>query len=540
MGNLEDTLLARLARMRSKPDAGDEDWNGLAASPPVESSSSQPAQSGAERPTFESANSGRPASPEQVPNTRPARSSNVNSANVSSDSKLDNILDRLSRLADGGDAEPEPSGGRPNTPNKFPKDSYLPLQKASLRDMDLSESGVEELILKYLLNRGDGSGRAVSAQIRLPFLILEPLLRKMKADQLVVYRGAAQMNDYVYQLTEIGRDRAKRLVEHSTYFGSAPVSLHEYVDSIQAQSLKHQNPSPADLKSAFSDLLISPTMLRRLGPAINSGRGMFLFGQPGNGKTSIAKRVTRAFGNTIWVPRAIGVDGEIIRLFDPMNHEEVPLKPTDGLIDELKIDERWVRIRRPTIVVGGELTMDQLEVTYNKGTGISEAPLQMKSNCGSLVIDDFGRQRMEVDELLNRWIVPLEERIDFLNLPSGKKMQVPFDQLIVFSTNLEPRDLVDEAFLRRIPYKIEVVDPTEGEFRHLMKMMCTELKIEYVEPIVDYLLAEHYAKAARNFRACHPRDLLMQIRNFCRYQQIEAKLTREAFDFAVENYFAVM
>jgi predicted ATPase with chaperone activity len=281
-------------------------------------------------------------------------------------------------------------------------------------------------------------------------------------------------------------------------------------------------------------------MLRRLGPAINSGRGMFLFGEPGNGKTSIAKRVTRAFGHTIWVPRAVGVDGEIIRVFDPMNHQERPLTTGDGLIDELKIDHRWVRICRPTIVVGGELTLDQLEVTYNKQTGISEAPLQMKSNCGSLVIDDFGRQRMAVDELLNRWIVPLEERIDFLNLPSGKKLQVPFDQLIVFSTNLEPRDLVDEAFLRRIPYKIEVVDPTESEFRQLFRMMCDELKLEHTDDAINYVVQEHYMKAERRFRACHPRDLLMQICNFCRYQQRQPKLTVEAFDFAVENYFAVM
>jgi predicted ATPase with chaperone activity len=210
------------------------------------------------------------------------------------------------------------------------------------------------------------------------------------------------------------------------------------------------------------------------------------------------------------------------------------------LIDEIKIDERWVRIRRPTIVVGGELTMQQLEVTFNKTTGISEAPLQMKSNCGSLVIDDFGRQRVAVDELLNRWIVPLEERIDFLNLPSGKKLQVPFDQLIVFSTNLEPRELVDEALLRRIPYKIEVVDPTADEFRQLFRTMCTELKIEYNEECITYLIEEHYQKAQRPFRCCHPRDLLMQIRNYCRYEQKTAELSPEFFDFAIENYFAVM
>ena len=228
-------------------------------------------------------------------------------------------------------------------------------------------------------------------------------------------------------------------------------------------------------------------MLRRLGPAINSGRGLFLFGPPGNGKTSIAERVTKAFGQFIWIPRAIGIDGEIIRLFDPNAHELAPLPASSGLLDECKIDKRWVRIRRPTIVVGGELTMDNLEVTLNTSTGISEAPVQLKSNCGTLVIDDFGRQRMSTDELLNRWIVPLEKRHDYLNLANGKKIQVPFDQLVIFSTNLEPKDLVDDAFLRRIPYKIEVIDPTEEEFRDLFKMMAPQLGFEYDDEVVTYV-----------------------------------------------------
>jgi predicted ATPase with chaperone activity len=281
-------------------------------------------------------------------------------------------------------------------------------------------------------------------------------------------------------------------------------------------------------------------MMSRLGPAINSGRGLFLYGAPGNGKTSIAERVTRAFGQFIWIPRAIGIDGEIIRLFDPSNHEEAPLEDNGNLYDNRKIDRRWIRIRRPTIVSGGELTMDNLEVTLNTSTGISESPLQLKSNCGTLVIDDFGRQKMSTDVLLNRWIVPLEKRYDFLNLPSGNKIQVPFDQLIIFSTNLEPRDLVDDAFLRRIPYKIEVVDPTEEEFRNLFKMMCPKLGFEYQEGPINHLIDTHYLSVNRNFRCCQPRDLLMQVRNFCLYQKQPIELTNEYFDFAVENYFAVM
>jgi predicted ATPase with chaperone activity len=281
-------------------------------------------------------------------------------------------------------------------------------------------------------------------------------------------------------------------------------------------------------------------MLSRLGPAINSGRGLFLYGAAGNGKTSIAERVTKAFGQFIWIPRAIGVDGEIIRLYDPSNHEETPLESTGGLLDNRKIDKRWIRIRRPTIVAGGELTMDNLEVTRNTSTGICESPMQLKSNCGTLVIDDFGRQRMSTDELLNRWIVPLEKRFDFLNLPNGKKIQVPFDQLIIFSTNLQPRDLVDEAFLRRIPYKIDVADPSEDEFRQLFKIMAPKLGFEYREEPVDYVVKTHYVEAGRPFRNCQPRDLLMQVRNHCFYENRPLELTREYFDHAVENYFAMM
>ena len=281
-------------------------------------------------------------------------------------------------------------------------------------------------------------------------------------------------------------------------------------------------------------------MFDRLGPAVNSGRGLFLYGAPGNGKTSVAERITAAFGEFIWIPRAITVDGEVIRLFDPVNHVEAPLEAATGLLDCRRIDKRWVRIRRPTIVAAGELTMAALEVAFNSSTGISEAPLQLKSNCGTLVIDDFGRQRIRIEELLNRWIVPLEKHIDFLSLPNGKRVEVPFDQFLVFSTNLEPRDLVDEAFLRRIPYKIEIVDPTEEEFHNLFKFMAAKLGFTYRREPIDCLIEKHYKAVGRPFRFCHPRDLLLQIRNYCTYHKQPLALNSDYFDIACENYFAVM
>lgn len=462
------------------------------------------------------------------------------------DAGLQNLLDQLNQLTKEATTEAREDtvlyqrmvGGPSALPRQAP--DFRPLEPKSLPEAGLTETNVEELVMKYLLARGEDTGQRIADQTKLPFAIISDVLSQLKHDQLICYRGTTAMNDYICQLSDTGRERARRYALQCTYHGSAPVPLEDYCQSVAAQSLQHQRPTEADLRRAFADLLINPTMLLRLGAALNSGRGMFLHGFPGNGKTSIAERVTRAFGETIWIPRAIGVDGEIIRVFDPAQHELMPLDEPSDIFAHEKTDTRWVRIRRPTIVVGGELTMGNLELTLNSATGTNEAPIQLKSNCGTLVIDDFGRQRMSIDELLNRWIVPLEMRYDFLNLPSGKKVQVPFDQLVIFSTNLEPRDLVDDAFLRRIPYKIEVQDPSEAEFRQLFRMMCPKMGVDYVESAIDYLVERHYREAKRPFRCCHPRDLLLQVRHLCRYLNRPVELNEASLDFAVDNYFSVI
>ncbi|MFN0019322.1 MAG: AAA family ATPase [Pirellulaceae bacterium] len=482
---------------------------------------------------------------------RPTEDQGAEESSLEQDAKLTELLSRIQQMTSPDPRKSSPPSTIPAATAQpgvaenggaaiAPLDAFIPLEPNSTRAAGLTDTEVESLVLKYLLARGDMTGREIAEQIRMPFILLDQLMRQLKLDQLLIYRGSAPMNDYIYQLTDLGRERARRYLDHCTYFGAAPVALADYISAIEAQSLTRQHPTEEDLKNAFSDIIVNQKMLTRLGPAINSGRGMFLFGSAGNGKTTIAERVTRAFGQFIWIPRAIGIDGEIIRLFDPVNHEEVPPPANSTLWNSSKVDQRWVRIRRPTIVVGGELTMDSLEVCLNRSTGISEAPLQLKSNCGTLVIDDFGRQKMSTDQLLNRWIVPLEKRYDYLNLPNGKKIQVPFDQLIVFSTNLEPRDLVDEAFLRRIPYKIEVVNPSEEEFRSLFKYMCPKLGFEYDEGSLNYLIETHYKAKNRPFRACQPRDLLTQVKNHCYYQKLTPRMSTEYFDLAVENYFAVM
>jgi hypothetical protein len=476
----------------------------------------------------------------------------ANRAEVVDDSRLDALLNRIQELTS---APPTPAPGPtpiqpiqpvaqsrplPSEHNCPEHEGWVPIEPEDLAAAGLNDGEVEALILKTLNSRSESTGRVLAEQLKLSFRLVDSLLQSMKNDRLLGHKGAAMANDYVYQLTELGRERAKKFSEHCTYFGAAPVPLEHYILSVKKQTLADQHPTEDDLHRAFDDLLIEKSMLERLGPAINSGRGLFLYGAPGNGKTSIAERITKAYGDSIWIPRALTIDGEIMRLYDPGMHEEMPLAANQGLIDQRKVDHRWIRIRRPTIVVGGELTMDQLEVTINTATNTSEAPLQMKSNCGTLVIDDFGRQKMTTDQLLNRWIVPLEKRYDFLNMASGKKIQVPFDQLIVFSTNLEPRDLVDDAFLRRIPYKIEVNDPSEQLYRELLKIMAPLVGVEYDEAAINYLIETHYKAVSRPLRCCQPRDLLLQIRNYCRYVRKPAKMSRENFDFAVQNYFAVM
>ncbi|MDA0282472.1 MAG: AAA family ATPase [Planctomycetota bacterium] len=418
---------------------------------------------------------------------------------------------------------------------------FFPKAPRSLEEAGLSADMAGRLILKLLAAGGSATGRRIAAHIRLGFTMVEVVLNSLRREQMVALKGDAIAGDYTYIITQKGLPLAQSLSRECTYFGSAPVTLQQYLDAMKLQSVADQTVRAADLKNAFSDLLLEDDLLKVLGPAINSGRGLFLFGEPGNGKTSIAERIARTFGTAMWIPRALGIDSQIIRVFDPAIHEVAPLESGIGEPqDPSEIDQRWIKIRRPTVVAGGELTMSELEVCEDQNTHICEAPLQLKSNGGVLLIDDFGRQRMPVDELLNRWIVPLEKRYDLLNLPSGKKVRVPFDQLVIFSTNLEPKDLVDDAFLRRIPYKVQVPNPTPTQFHELFRLMCKQIGIAYEQDAVDHLIKNHYTKTGRELRACHPRDLMLQVRNYCLYEEIELQLTRESMDFAVACYFSVL
>jgi predicted ATPase with chaperone activity len=426
-------------------------------------------------------------------------------------------------------------------PSSNGRRTFHPRAVSTFEEAGLEQGLVESLVLKFLMNAGTASGRRISAELGLPFGPFPEFLRQLKNQQIVNYTSTAAASDFVYSLTDHGRSRARTYLDECTYVGSAPVPFEDYLDSVSAQTIATEHPREDDLRRAFADLLISEGTFAMLGPAINSGRGLFLYGPPGNGKTSIAERITRCFGTTVWIPRVLCVEGQLIKLFDPANHELIEEHATGGLLDGADHDRRWVQIMRPTIVAGGELRMDDLEIRYDPVTKLSEAPLQLKSNLGSFLIDDFGRQRMQPVELLNRWIVPLEKRYDFLSLANGKKIRVPFDQLIIFSTNLEPRQLVDEAFLRRIPYKIHAADPTEQEFRRMIDIFAPKLGFEQVnQEAVEHMILHHYRQADRPFRCCQPRDLLLQVRNYCIYNDLPLKMKSEYFDFAVANYFTVM
>tara|TARA_B110000495_G_scaffold190037_2_gene191804 strand:- start:55 stop:1428 length:1374 start_codon:yes stop_codon:yes gene_type:complete len=417
---------------------------------------------------------------------------------------------------------------------------FVPRQPSSLVEAGLHRNDLFPLVLKYLFLHGNQSGGRIASQIRVPYGLIIPVLESLKSDMLIGHKRSSGVADYEYELSPKGIEQARIHLSRSTYCGSAPVTLVEYRKSILRQSVKNLKPTFEAVAKALSDLEVTDLQISQLGQAINSGKSMFLFGAPGNGKTSIATRAIRALSEYIWIPRSLTVGGEVIRVFDPSVHVAVPLPKASGVLVEQGVDQRWVRINRPTIIVGGELEMKHLEATLSTVTGIIEAPIHVKSNCGCLVVDDFGRQQISTRELLNRWIVPMESGSDYVNLPSGRQISLPFEQLLIFSTNLEPTSLCDEAFLRRIPYKVEVFDPTEVQFRNLFKREMSRMNFQVEFGVLDHLIEYHYKRVGRSFRFCHVLDLLNQCRDFCEFHRKPNLFSKDICELAVLNYFSGM
>jgi hypothetical protein len=424
-------------------------------------------------------------------------------------------LDR-ERPADAGDTIPPPPEPR------------------DLAEAGLCEGMVDALLMKTLLGRVTSSGAELARQSCLSHAIVSASLSRMRDELLVVIKGQTNGGDYAYQLSEAGHTRARQHAENGAYADAAPVPLGAYQRAIRTQAVGQSRVTVETLRKAFDGMTLGEGMLSLLAQAVSDGRGLFLYGAPGNGKTTIAERVCGAFGKHLWIPRAVSIGSDILKVFDESCHQPVESEA----LQAVRYDRRWVLIKRPTVVVGGELTLDQLDPAFNAASGVSEAPVQMKANGGVLVIDDFGRQRVSSTELLNRLIVPLEKQFDYLSLASGRQVRIPFEMLCVLSTNLEPRQLVDEAFLRRIPYKVEVDNPTPTQFRDLFKHYAKQLSVELPSGAVESLVSEHYTNQQRPMRFCHPRDLLRQAKNYCSVHGRPMVADAESLGAAVRNYFA--
>ena len=440
-------------------------------------------------------------------------------------------------------AQGTPSHGAEGTTSVVPNNATpaisAPPVPTRLEDTGLSADQVFQLILKTLFG-GEASGLILADRMRLPFQVLEPLIERSRAEQLIEVRGATGTGaaSYRYALTDLGRTRAGQFLAANGYVGPAPIPLEMYIKTMAELRAARGYVSRDRIARGFEHLVVENSLFEQLGPAINAGKAVFLYGPAGNGKTVLAEGMGRTLGGEMYIPYALDVDGQIITMFDPIAHRSLEKESTSSLfLAEASHDRRWVKIRRPVVTVGGELTLDMLDLTFNPISKFYDAPIQLKANGGVFLVDDFGRQRMRPEELLNRWIVPLESRVDYLTLHTGKKFQVPFDVLIVFATNLDPKSLADEAFLRRIPYKIPITDPSLEQFTKIFELDCRRRGLLFHPVMVAYLYRRHYRPYSRAMRSCQPRDLLDQVTALCRFEGREPVVTRELLDKACNAYF---
>ncbi len=431
---------------------------------------------------------------------------------------------------------------------KQSRNTFIPRPVKSIEATGLPPLWLQDLALKILYFQGYMSGFKVAEEIALPFQgVVDQIMEALKREKLVEIRSAQNRGvgegSYQYAITGAGNHRAHEALQRSQYAGPAPVPFSGYTEAILRQSFGRKLVSDFSLRENLAHLVLSDAIFERIGPAVNSGTSLFLYGPPGNGKTSIAHALgNMTLSETMYIPYAIFIDGQVVKLYDAVNHKLVPNDETThlgtgSLRSSIHRDPRWVRIRRPFIVVGGELNMESLDLVFDDTNLYYEAPFQVKANGGILLIDDFGRQQIRPRDLLNRWIVPLENRIDYLTLHTGKKMEVPFDVTVVFSTNLPPRDLVDEAFLRRLRHKIKISDPSYEDFREIFKRVTSQKGITYNDACLAYLLQEWYIKRNRKLRANHPRDLCDQIIDISRYLSIEPAMSEDLIDRAAQSYF---
>jgi predicted ATPase with chaperone activity len=420
-----------------------------------------------------------------------------------------------------------------------------PMPPLTINDSGLVPESIDDLLLKTLYVQGAKTGRELTDNIALPFEIVDERLLALQEQRKieVVATVGPNRGSYRFNLTDVGRKTGADALAACAYVGPAPVPLKDYEKWILRQGLGNIRLTRDMIRQGFGDLVLSEDTFDTLGPAVNSARSVFLHGEAGNGKTLTAETIAHLIGGSIFIPFAVDISGQIMVLFDPSHHEPVDEMPQDGatwLRANPDYDLRYVRIRRPVVMAGGELTLDQLDLQFDHHTKMYQAPFQLKAAGGVLIIDDFGRQRVPAHELLNRWIVPLEKKFDFLSLHTGVKFRVPFESLLIFATNLEPQDLVDEAFLRRIQYKLYMAGPDRVAYTEIFRRVCAKHQVPFNASAVDWVFRQYYDPTSIVPRACHPRDIVEHVMDVAKYEGVAPELSPEFLRRACEAYFLVM
>jgi predicted ATPase with chaperone activity len=419
--------------------------------------------------------------------------------------------------------------------------AVVPPVPESLDETGIAAAVVDHLILKYLYFRGELVGRDIANLLGFQFSLIDQTLETMKRQHFVAVKKSLGMGNAsgVFVLTESGRNLARECLENNQYAGPAPVPLYQYSEVVRRQKLKSNWLNPGSLQKAFKHLVVEPDILAQIGPAVNASKSFLIYGQPGNGKTALAEALFRVETEPIYMPYAVECQGNIVQIYDPIYHQRIEDETSvlTALATDVPHDGRWFKCRRPFIITGGELTLDMLDLSFNKHSKVYDAPFQLKANNGIYLIDDFGRQKATPAEILNRWIVPMERHVDYLSFQAGGKMTVPFEAFLIFSTNLRPDSLGDEAFLRRIQYKMFLRSPKAPEFIQIFRRFCESQQLEFADGLIENFVQHHYIAGEKRFRRCHPRDVITHAIDILNFERRDMVLTQDVLDRAFYSCF---